>query len=263
MGALVALRPALPSAYDARLASDVLRVFVRTVFGSLRCRARRRGIPDLHCGSVTFVQRFGDALNLNVHFHTLTLDGVYEMQDGRRARFHPLPPPDDAEVARVTARVARRIVKLLERRGFDGQGDPYEVDPLFRDEPLLAALYGASVRGRIATGRRAGQRVTRLGDHIDVENLVIHGGPRCASVAGISVHANVGVPARDRARLERLCRYVARPPVATERLSRLADGRLLYRLKHRWRDGTTHVLFEPLELVEKLAALVPPPRSTW
>ena len=47
---------------------------------------------------------------------------------------------------------------------------------------------------------------------------------------------------------------------ATERLSLLADGRLLYRLKHRWRDGTTHVIFEPLELIEKLAPLVPPPR---
>jgi hypothetical protein len=59
---------------------------------------------------------------------------------------------------------------------------------------------------------------------------------------------------------ERLCRYTGRPPLATERLSLLPDGRLLYRLKHRWRDGTTHVIFEPLELVEKLAALVPPPR---
>ena len=48
--------------------------------------------------------------------------------------------------------------------------------------------------------------------------------------------------------------------MATERLERLEDGRLLYRLRHRWRDGTTHVLFEPLELIEKLAALVPPPR---
>ena len=76
----------------------------------------------------------------------------------------------------------------------------------------------------------------------------------------MSLHANVAVPARDRSRLERLCRYVARPPLATARLSRTGDGRLLYRLKHRWRDGTTHVVFEPLELVEKLAALIPPPR---
>lgn len=79
-------------------------------------------------------------------------------------------------------------------------------------------------------------------------------------MSGVSLHANVAVPARDRRRLERLCRYVARPPVATERLSRLQDGRLLYRLKHKRRDGTTHVVFEAQELIEKLAALVPPPR---
>jgi len=56
---------------------------------------------------------------------------------------------------------------------------------------------------------------------------------------------------------ERLARYAGRPPLASERLAPLPDGRLLYRLKHRWRDGTTHVIYEPLEL---LAALVPPPR---
>lgn len=60
-------------------------------------------------------------------------------------------------------------------------------------------------------------------------------------------------------KLERLCRYACRPPVATERVSLLEDGRLLYRLKRRWRDGTSHVIYEPLEMVEKLAALVPPP----
>jgi hypothetical protein len=59
-----------------------------------------------------------------------------------------------------------------------------------------------------------------------------------------------------------LCRYVARPALASQRLSRLPDGRLLYRLKHRWRDGTTGVVFTAGELLEKLAALVPPPAST-
>ncbi len=49
--------------------------------------------------------------------------------------------------------------------------------------------------------------------------------------------------------------------MATERLSELPDGRILYRLRHRWRDGTTHVVFEPLDLVARLAALVPPPRA--
>jgi hypothetical protein len=58
-----------------------------------------------------------------------------------------------------------------------------------------------------------------------------------------------------------VCRYVSRPPIANERLSRLADGRVLYRLKRRWRDGTTHVLFEPVDFLGRLAALVPPPRA--
>ena len=59
---------------------------------------------------------------------------------------------------------------------------------------------------------------------------------------------------------EKLCRYAGRPPLATGRLLVLPDGRLLYRLKRRWRDGTSHIILEPLELVEKLSALVPPPR---
>ncbi|MBZ5498797.1 MAG: transposase [Acidobacteriia bacterium] len=45
----------------------------------------------------------------------------------------------------------------------------------------------------------------------------------------------------DRMRLERLFRHAGRPPVATERLSVPPDGRLLYRLKRRRRDGTSHV----------------------
>jgi len=248
-------------AYDSRLAGEVLGLFVRGVFASLRRRARHRwGVRRRQCGAVTFVQRFGDALNLNVHFHSLVLDGVYETGPAGSVRFRPLPPPEDAEIERVAARIARDLRQLLQRRGLGPEADPSEADPLGEDEPLLAALYGASVFGRIATGPRAGRPVLRLGDRIDADDLPALQGPRCASVAGVSLHANVAVPARDRARLERLCRYVARPPVATERLSRLPDGRLLYRLKHRWRDGTTHVLFEPGELVERLAALVPPPR---
>ena len=107
---------------------------------------------------MTFVQRFGDALNVNVHFHSLVLDGVFIPEDGEqptgsRSRFRPLPPPDDREVGLVAARIARRLAVLLRKRGLTADGDPTEVDPLFMDQPFLAALAGASVRGRIATGR--------------------------------------------------------------------------------------------------------------
>jgi len=95
-------------AYDAPLTSAVLGVFVRTVFGSLRRRARKQwGVARGQCGAVTFVQRFGGALNLNVHFHSLLLDGVYASGPDGALRFLPLPPPEDAEVERVVGQVAR------------------------------------------------------------------------------------------------------------------------------------------------------------
>jgi hypothetical protein len=53
---------------------------------------------------------------------------------------------------------------------------------------------------------------------------------------------------------------MCRPPIALERLKLLSDGRLLYQLKKKWRDGTSHIIFQPLELMERLAALVPAPR---
>jgi Putative transposase len=60
--------------------------------------------------------------------------------------------------------------------------------------------------------------------------------------------------------LEHLCRYLLRPPLARERLTESAHGQLLFELAHQRADGTTHLLLEPLELVEKIALLIPPPR---
>src|SRR5437867_3460700 len=65
----------------------------------------------------------------------------------------------------------------------------------------------------------------------------------------------------DRTRLERLCRHTARPPLAIDRLELLSDGRLRYRFKRVWRNGTTHAVFEPLQLLERLSVLVPVPRA--
>ena len=202
----------------------------------------------------------GNAPRLNPHFHALALDGIYVVNRKGEVVFQHVAPPSDAEVARVANRVHRSVTRLLERRGVGPKVSPEEADTLQLDQPLLAELYRASISGRVATGPRAGRRVTKVGDEIDLDNQVPASGPRCASVAGYSVHAGVCIPAHDRMRLEPLARYAGRPPVATERLSLLPDGRLLYHLKHRWRDGTSHVIFEPLEMVEKLAALVPPPR---
>jgi hypothetical protein len=83
---------------------------------------------------------------------------------------------------------------------------------------------------------------------------------RVAQAAGFSLHAGVGIEADARGKLERLCRYVSRPAVAEERLALTERGDVRLKLKTAYRDGTTHLILEPLDLLARLAALVPPPR---
>jgi len=193
-------------AFDQKLCSQVLRIFVQTVFSSLKRRARKSlQVRKAYCGSVTFLQRAGGSINLNPHFHSLILDGVYVSPVPYEApRFRPLPPPTDEEVARITATIARRVEKLLAKEGLIGGDAPADPDPLEADESLLSQLYSASVQGRVASGPRAGRCLLRLGDRIDVEEAEAIPGARCASVQGFSLHADVCVPGRDRRRLERL-----------------------------------------------------------
>lgn len=77
---------------------------------------------------------------------------------------------------------------------------------------------------------------------------------------GFSLHAGVDVAPHEREKLERLCRYVSRPPVAVDRMALTASGQVRYTLKTPYRDGTTHIVLEPLDLMARLAALVPPLR---
>ena len=67
--------------------------------------------------------------------------------------------------------------------------------------------------------------------------------------------------AEDRAGLERLSRYVLRPPLAKARIERRADGTVRLGMKRAWSDGTLAFEFSPLEFVKKLAAILPPPRK--
>lgn len=74
-------------------------------------------------------------------------------------------------------------------------------------------------------------------------------------VGGFSLHAGVATRADERKKLERLCRYISRPAVSEARLSLTPGGLVRYQLKTPYRDGTTHVLFEPLDFIARLAAL--------
>jgi hypothetical protein len=125
----------------------------------------------------------------------------------------------------------------------------------------LEQLATAAVRYRISVGPLAGRKTMTLRS----ASAVAPDGERVKALTaqrdGFSLNAAVVCEAHQRAKLERVCRYVARGPIALERLSVDGDGLVVYALKHAFRDGTTHVLFEPLDFIARLAALVPRPRA--
>ena len=196
-------------------------------------------------------------LELNVHFHALGLDGPFAPGKDGTLRFHRLPPPSDADVARLVATIARRVGRLLLRRGLVDDDDT--IEPLAAESLALAGLASAAVQGRVALGPRAGARVERLGSDPNAP-WVESSRPLQARCNGFDLHGAVAVAGEDRDRLEQLCRYLLRPPIAQERLALRPDGRILVTLKVRWRDGTTHLCFEPITLLERLATLTPRPR---
>jgi transposase-like zinc-binding protein/putative transposase len=221
---------------------------------------------SVHPGSVTFIQRFGSALNLNLHFHVIGLEGVYlERTDQRRTpRFLPGEPPTDTDIATVVQKISRRVIRLLRRLGYleTGLEPPVATgyDPLRDTAPELARTMAASVQQRIAFGERAGQHVRRIGSGFGAEGEAPRlTGPRCASVNGFSLHANTAIPAHRRDQLEQLIRSTARGAVSLACLQEDANGDLVYTFTHPWADGTTGITLSPLELLEKLAALVPLP----
>jgi ribosomal protein S27E len=238
--------------------TQVLGIVYRAIAGHLIHKA---GLTRASAatGAVTLIQRFGSALNLNVHFHMLVLDGVYRRDGDGRLRFVPVPGPSAGELNRLVQRIAERIGRSLERSGLitrDIENAYLAFDP--SEEAPINVLLGASITYRIATGPREGQKVFTL------QTLPASPeGPRreVAEASGFSLHAGIAAKASQRDKLEHLARYVARPPVATSRLSLTESGQVRCALKTPYRDGTTHVIFEPEDFIARLAALVPKPRA--
>jgi Putative transposase/Transposase zinc-binding domain len=247
-----------------------VHTIIRTTIGQYYVnQAVTRGVPrdKVQPGSVTFIQRFGSAINLHLHFHVVFLEGVYldRTDQGRTPRFLTGEPPTDTDIADVVQKISRRVIRTLRQLGYLEAGIDAAVatgyDPLLDNAPELARTMAASVQQRIAFGERAGQQVRRIGAGFGHEGEApTLTGPRCASVQGFSLHANTQVPAHRRDQLERLLRYTARGAVSLERLAQDANGDLLYTFTHPWSDGTTGIRLSPVELLEKLAALVPLPR---
>jgi hypothetical protein len=236
---------------DGAVLSMVLRIFLRVIAQSLQASspgAANVSKAALHIGAVAFIHRFGSSLNEHVHFHVCVLDGVFdEVTSGADADadakpqavaadqsspstviFHPARAIDETASAQVQATLRRRILRAFVSRGLLES---------FEAKEMLAYKH-----------------------------------------SGFSVDTSVRIEARDRAGLERLLRYCARPPFAMERL-RKAGNDLVYRCAKQhsepggdWREVNKRagnqrgvrqdeITLTPLELIDRIAALIPPPRT--
>ena len=108
-------------AWDPELLADVLAVTLRVLFRWQQLRAKRLGFENVQSGAITAIQRFGSALNLNPHFHSLVPDGVF-IETGQGVDFVQLPEPTDEDVGILVATIRRRVLRLLHRRGMLDEG---------------------------------------------------------------------------------------------------------------------------------------------
>lgn len=243
-------------AAQPRVLSEVLAVVQRVISTFIIRRTGFTVASGARTGAVTLIQRFGSALNLNPHLHMLFLDGAYTFNSGSAA-FHRARRPCRDDLLHLLHALSGRVARLLERRGLliADEAQPF-LD--METDSVLNQLQAASINYRIAIGPHAGRQALTLYSVPPLDEAASTG--LVAAIGGFSLHAGTVCEAWQRSKLERLCRYIARPPIALKRLSTDTSGRVVYRYRQPFRDGSTHVVLEPLDFLARLAALVPRPR---
>ncbi len=191
----------------------------------------------------------------------LECDGLYTRGEDGSPIFTRVPGIENDELACVVRGVSRRVIKYLQKieRLSEGGEEVYIGDGRDEEHEAFSHLKRASVSSRIALGPRAGLKVRRIGGSFGFEEEI----PKsqsygCVSMNGFSIHAATSIKAHERDRLEKFLRYLGRGPVSHERISLSDDGNILYELKSSY-DGATHVMFSPMEFIEKLASMIPLP----
>jgi hypothetical protein len=226
-----------------------------------RARRRFRGgrVVDLACGHGLIAH--SATLQSFVHLHIIAIDGVFMREKkGGPAVFHEGRAPSASDVAAVAARVEKRMRRWLRRRGLL---DERKAEDRSNEAPALSPIE-ACMQASLFAGEllrmEEKERPPEEPEAGEARFWAQKKSPWSAEVGGFNVHAGVMIRAGDHAGLEHLLRYAARGPVALSRLSRLADGRVGYRLRKPRKNGATHLVMTPVEFIAEIAAVVPPPK---
>jgi len=159
------------------------------------------------------------------------LDGAYRTEGVGALVFRPVCEPGAQELQALVEQIALRIGRALEKRGLIERDLENAWLAADAEAGPLDDLIGHSITYRIAVGPRAGQKLFTL-QTVPPRLSGLEVDPNGATRArGFSLHAGVAIAPGERARLERLCRYVSRPPVAEDRLALIATGQVRYTLK--------------------------------
>jgi Putative transposase/Transposase zinc-binding domain len=238
-------------AQDGALFSVLTRIFVESVERFYEQRAVRRGACGAaKSGAVTVLQRTSGDMRLNPHLHVVFLDGAYH-EDGAELVWNELGHLQTREVGQVLEHAVGRMLRYLRRHGL------LEIEhDVEQDQEAEAALCASAVSGREPP---AGPQWLR-GLSPPSPSALAYDKPLCASLDGFTLHAATRAGAHHAAAREALLRYVLRPPIAQERVELQQDGLVRLSLKRAFADGTALVDMDPLSLLCRLAASVPPPR---
>jgi putative transposase len=242
-------------AYDGELLGALTRIFVSTVLRFYAERMKKEGVTNGQSGAVVVVQRTSSDLKCNPHLHVLFLDGVYR-ELGEEPVFRELPRLSTREVGDVLGRAVQRMTRHVRRRGLR---DEMHDDEEPKDAGGLAALAASAASGRTPPAGPEWRRKRGPLPPLVAQELAFDK-PLCASLDGFTLYAATRAGALDAFGRETLCKYVLRPAVAQERVTQGPNGLVRITLKKPFSDGTVAVDMDPLSLLCRLAASVPPPR---
>ena len=224
-------------AVRSEVLSFLIRTFVSAVSEQMKQAASNPSAA--HTGAIVVVQRFTKTLSLFPHLHVIFLDGVYVEQEDGEVVFEEIVPPSEHDLLQIAKVVFQKTEKFLQKKGF--LEEPQEDELSDQDKWWLRATKEPSML-------RAGPPEARRQAH-------------GVKFGGFSMHAGVRIKAKNREGREKLVAYASRPPFCENQLRVIDDERVRLHLRSKTKAGQTFVDFHPVQLLRRLAWLIPPPRK--